>query len=78
MVEAQQRIATRECVYLAHAKVGTGFGRHGLYEHANCHARGEGVGVDDNVRHYALRSERHVVLRVQNGHSALHDRKWRE
>jgi hypothetical protein len=46
--------------------VPTYLARHRLDEHANRHARGEGVRVDDHVGDDARLGERHVLGRIQN------------
>lgn len=46
--------------------VPTYLARHRLDEHADRHARGEGVRVDDHVGDDARLGERHVLGRVQH------------
>mmetsp|Transcript_39657 Transcript_39657/g.61982 ORF Transcript_39657/g.61982 Transcript_39657/m.61982 type:complete len:303 (+) Transcript_39657:734-1642(+) len=50
---------------------GAGLASHGLDEHADGHARGEGVRVDDHVRGHARLGEGHVLLRPQDAQHAL-------
>mmetsp|Transcript_37572 Transcript_37572/g.94847 ORF Transcript_37572/g.94847 Transcript_37572/m.94847 type:complete len:646 (-) Transcript_37572:1836-3773(-) len=42
-----------------------------LHQVADGHARGDGVGVHNQVGHDALRAEGHVLLRVRDAHRAL-------
>lgn len=59
------------CAHLPHAEVCSSLGRHGLNKHSYRHTGWKGMGVDNDIGNYAIRSEGHVILRVKDRHSAL-------
>ena len=56
---------------LGEAVEGAGFGRHALDEHADGHAGGKGVGVDDNVGTHAALGEGQIDEGILLAHDTL-------